>query len=265
MSVRTPTAPRSIFREISDRLEAPLPQRTRFLRELSSDLDLLTRSFVAEGHPPEEARRRAAAALVPDPATLAHLGHIHASWYRRVTGRLSARLLMRIERGTLVTAVVALIVTEARALLQLDLFVDPSPFLLPVLAAGTLTLAAVAAKGFELWVKRDHRRPRRGLGVILGLAGGTLALAGWGVLFDLVELATLLESSPELAGALVYPTVAREAALVSIAILFALAGALGWFVASHWIAFAEHAHERAIRLDDSPVHSDPHSLAEVTS
>jgi hypothetical protein len=251
VSVRTRTAPPSVFREISNRLEAPLPQRTRFLRELSSDLDLLTSRLVAEGHVPDEARRRAAAALVPDPVTLAHLGRIHASWYRRVTGRLSARLLMRIERGTLVAAVIGLIVTEARALLRLDLFADPSPFLLPVLVAGTLTVAAVAAKAFELWVKRDHRSPRRGLGMILGFAGGTLALAFWGVLFDVVELATLLESSPELAGALVYPTLARESALVSIAILFSLTGALGWFVTSRWIALVEHAHERAIELDDS--------------
>jgi hypothetical protein len=256
VSVRTPTAPRSVFREISERLEAPLPQRTRFLRELSSDLEALTGRLVAEGHAPEEARRRAAAALVPDPITLADLGRVHASWYRRVTGRLSGRLLIRMERGTLVAAVLALIVTEARALLRLDLFADPSPFLIPVLAAGTLTVASAAAKAFELWVKRDHRRPRRGLGVILGLAGGTLALAFWGVLFDLFELATLLESSPELAGALVYPTVAREAALVSIAILFALTGALGWFFASRWIAFVEHHHERAIELDASLDPSD---------
>jgi hypothetical protein len=77
------------------------------------------------------------------------------------------------------------------------------------------------------------------------------------VLYDTVELATLLESSPELAGALVYPTMAREAALVSIGILFALVGALGWFVASHWIAFVEHAHKRAIQLDDSLAPSNP--------
>ena len=256
MSIRTPTAPRSVFRDISDRLEAPLPQRTRFLRELSSDLDLLTRSFVAEGHSPEEARRRAAAALVPDPATLAHLGRIHASWYRRVTGRLSARLLMRIERATLGGRRVdrdRSAGATAAGPLRGPLPVPPAGARGRHAHRGGRRRQGVRALGEARppapapRPRRDPRARRRAARArVLGRAfrHGRASNAAR-VLTRAGRRTRLTRRWRE------RPPSSRPPSS------FALVGALGWFVASHWIAFVEHAHERAIQLDDSLAPSNP--------
>ena len=71
----------------------------------------------------------------------------------------------------------SVVVGGSSALLSADLFSNPSPFLWPVLALGGTLFALVLAKAFQLWVKRDHVAPGRGLGVILLTAGATLM--GW--------------------------------------------------------------------------------------
>jgi len=66
-----------------------------------------------------------------------------------------------------------------------------------------------------------------------------------------ISLAAVLEASPHLADQLVFPAIVREAVLLSTAILFALAAGLAWFLASQWIAFVEHEHQRAVSLDSA--------------
>jgi hypothetical protein len=251
MNVRAPQTPPSLFRDISERLRSPLPERTRFLRELSFDIDELANRLMAEGLEREEARRRASAALAPDAVTLTQLAQIHASRYARLTARMSATRLRRFERATLAAAAALLLAVEATTLLRADLLSDASPFLWAVLGTGSATVVAVAAKAFQLWIKRDHSRPGGGLPLILVLAATTLLVGFGGALVDVISLAAVLEASPHLADQLVLPAIVREAVLLSIAILFALAAGLLWFLASQWIAFVEHEHQRAVSLDSA--------------
>lgn len=249
--MRAPREPgaSSALRSVSDRLAVPLPAKTRLLEEIASDLRSLSSRFVSDGLTPEEARRRAAEALLPDDETLAWLDRIHASGYRRVTERWSAERLRLAERILLVCCFVALVLVEARAILAADVTRYASPFLWIVVAAGAAVATAVVWNGFTLWVKGEHARARRAMRALLALSAAPVGVALAGTWFDVFRLAALLQERPALADVMVVRTLIQDAAMLSIAILFALVGAVGWLVFTQWIAVQEHAHRRALNMD----------------
>jgi hypothetical protein len=239
------------LRQLERELSVPLPERVRILRELEFDLEQLRDRFVAQGMPTEEARSRAVEALVPEGTALGELRRLHMPLYLRATRHLGGDRLRQLERTALGLAVASVLLVETLTLMRADLLRDPSPFLWPVLALGGLLFTAIAAKVFQLWVKRDHGASARGLGVILVLSGVVLAMGLAGTLFDFYYLAGILEGSPELAGTLAPQWLVRDAALLSVSMLFALAGALTWFVLSQWIALVSRAHLEVLGLERS--------------
>lgn len=228
-----------VLREVERGLLLPIPERVRILRELEYDLEALTERLVADGAPVHEARRRALEALVPDGATLEALRTLHAPWYPRLTRGLSPERLRLAERTSLALATAALVAAEARALMRVDLLENPSPFLFPVLVLGGMLAAAVLAKAFELWIKRDHAAPGRGLWAILAISAAPLILGMLGVFTDFYGLAATLERAPELAETLVTQWLLRDAVLVSVALLMTLTGAVAWFGLARWVVLLQ--------------------------
>lgn len=246
MSTRTKSVDAGLLQQLSDRISAPLPSKTRFLHELSGDVRALTRSLMENGVPADEAHQRALEALVPDAETVRRLEHLHASWYRRLTIQWSGARLRRAERFGLAGAFFVILAIQTGAMLRADFARYVTPFLWLVMAAGALVVLALAWKAFELWVKRDHSRPRSGLRGLLTLSCLPIAVAVCGVWFDLIVLANRLEVQPELQRELVLRSLIQDAAMLSIAILFALFGALGWLLFTQWVAIHEEAHRRAL-------------------
>lgn len=237
-----------VLREVGQGLTLPLPHRVRILRELSYDLESFTSLLIDQGVPAEEAHRRAAATLVPDGAALGQLDRLHASWYRRRTRGVAPDRLRLAERSGLALATLVVLVGEAFALRQVDLFGDPSPFLVPVLAAGAVLFALILAKTFELFIKGDHARPRAGLASLVFLAAAILGLGLGGTVIDLYRLAATLERTPDVAALLVPQWLSRSAVLLSVALLVSMAGALAWFVLNQWVSLAEGAHREILGL-----------------
>ncbi len=237
------------LRAVSDRLTVPMPRKTRFLEELAADLQSLTYRLMADGLTPEEARRRAAEALLPDEHALAWLDRLHASGYRRLTRRWSQERLQQAERLLLALAFLALLVLEAKTILAADFTRYVSSFLWPVLGVGSALATMVLWKAFVLWIKRDHRRPRQGLRTLLTMSGAPVLVALVGVWLDVVRLAGAVQTNPELATPLVVRALIQDAAMLSIAILFMLVGGVGWLVFNQWLAIHEHAHKRVLSLD----------------
>lgn len=223
------------LKELERRLTVPIPDRLRILRELEYDLEELRARFEARGMPAEEARARALEALVPHGAAVRDLDWVHAPLYARLTSRMGERRLRLLERSALVLATATVLTAAGWVVMGLDLTVDPSPFLWPVLGLGGVLFAAMVAKAFQLWIKRDHTTPDRGVGGILALSGVVLGSGVVGVVMDLYLLATELELHPELAGRMAYQWLVRDCALLSVAILLALAGGLFWFVVTRWL------------------------------
>ena len=136
-------------------------------------------------------------------------------------------------------------------MLGADLLADPSPFLWPILVLGVVLAAATLAKTFEVWIKRDHSAPGRGLGAILGLSGLILAAGFGGVLVDLYALAGVLEANPELTSTLTPGWLIRSAGLLAASLVVGLAGALAWFVLTQWHAFVSHARRELLELKET--------------
>ena len=237
-----------VLREVERGLALPIPDRVRILRELEYDLEELSAQLVAGGLTPEVARGRAVRALVPDSATLRELDRLHAPWYRRVTRHLTADRLRLAERSALAIATALVMIGQTVALLSVDFFRDPSVFLWPVLGLGTLLFATIATKVFNLWIKRDHTTPARGLGTILGLACATLLTGFLGTVFDLYHVVVTIETAPELAEVLVPEWFRQDATVLSVSILLALGGGLAWFVLNQWLGFVERSRRDVLGL-----------------
>jgi hypothetical protein len=236
MSARGSGAFAQVLREVSSGLTVPLPARVHILRELAYDLEALSERFAAEGLPLDEARLRASEALVPDAGALHALERIHAPLYERFTAQITPE---RLRRWALVLVTATVLLTGGIALLQADLLDQASPFLWPVLVQGAVLFAAMLAKAFQLWIKRDHAVPWRGLNAILALVSATVLTGFVGLILDLYRLASTLQSSPELAGTLTPIWLVRDAALSAASLMIALAGVMGWFILRQWVAVAE--------------------------
>jgi len=222
--------------EVGKGLTMPLPDQVHLLHELDADLEALTARLMADGISAEEARRRATEALVPDAETLQALERLHQPLYARVTGRLNEDRLRRLERGSLALATAFVVAGSALALVRADLATTASPFQWPVMAIGYVVFAAMSAKAFEIWIKRDHRAPRRGLSGILVLSGVALLVGTAGALTDFYFLSATLEVTPELTTELVSAWIVRDAVLLATAIVVALGGSLGWLVLDQWLS-----------------------------
>lgn len=249
MNAGAPRVFAPVLREVERGLALPIPERIRILRELEFDLEELWGRLVAEGVPAEEARRKALDALVPDTGTLGELDRLHKPLYRRLTRHLTPGRLMLAERSALVLATTSVLLAQGITLVRLNLLQEPSPFMWPVLAMSALLFATVVAKAFQLWIKRDHAHPERGLGTILVVSGLILGMGIGGVFFDLYRLSATLEKTPELVGGLAPVWLIRDSALLSVAILLALAGGLFWFILSQWVALVSGARRELLGLN----------------
>ncbi len=249
MSARAASVFLPTLRALERQLGLPLPRRLRLLEELAFDLEELEQRFVDEGMAPSDARARALEALVPDPATLATLDRLHAPMYRRLTSHLREARLRLLERVVLAVAGLGVLVAESALLFRTPLLADPSPFLWPTLFLGAVLAAGVLARGFGLWIRGDRDPRSAGNRGILVLAGLPLVAAAGGALVDLYVLAGTLELEPERATALTLQWLMRDATLLCVALLLALAGGLAWFVFAQWHAVVSGARRTLLGLE----------------
>jgi hypothetical protein len=251
MSARSERVFLPMLRQLDQELRVPVPERVRILRELEFDLEELRSRLEGEGRSREEARARALEMLAPDGVTLRELSRLHTPTYLRLTRRLRGDRLRVLERGALALATASVLLIEATLLAGADVLREPSPFIWPVLGVGALLFAAIAAKVFELWIKRDHRTPDRGLGVILALAALSMGTAMIGSFLDLYRVASEIEGAPRQASTLMTDWLVRSSGLGAVAILVAMAGALAWFVLTHWLALVSGARHDLLGIDGS--------------
>ncbi len=248
MTTRVVRAFLPTLRKVERQLSVPIPARVRILRELEFDLEELRRQLEAEGLPAEDARARSLDALVPDRGTLRELGRLYTPLYRRLTGHLAGDRVQLLERSALAIATISVLLAETLVLLRADLFSDPSPFLWPVLGLGAVSFAMVLREAFALWVKGDHR-PAHGSRAILAAAAVTLATGVFGALVDAYGWVGTLEVAPSLLRSPMRELVVREAALLSVSMVLALAGGLAWFVLTQWLTLVSSARREVLGLD----------------
>jgi hypothetical protein len=219
-------------------------------------LHALTERLVADGVAPNEARQRAAHALVPDEQTLRALERLHEPLYVRLTRRIDPSRLRTLERRGLVAAAVFMVGASGLALASANVVDAVSRFQWPVMMVGGLTFAAGLAKAFEIWIKGDHSRIRRGLTAILFLSLSQLAIVTVGIMADLYVAASMVESAPAQVEAITLGWIFSSSLLMATGLLFGLAGTLGWFVIDHWVTHIETAHQEVLGLTGPDFHTE---------
>jgi hypothetical protein len=212
--------------------ELPHPVRTRILLELAGDLEALGADLRRSGVPEIEAAARARERVLPSGPALDALVQLHRPLYRRLTAPIPDSSLRRWERYTLLGATMVVLGGGLLFLWDKGLLAAPSPFLWGILAIAASTSALVFAKGFQLFVRRDHRPEAltRGLGLLLALSGTALLVAGAGTVTGLWDLAATMERGASDPVPLLTAWLLRDSVLVATGLLTALAGGLAWFL-----------------------------------
>jgi hypothetical protein len=124
------------------------------------------------------------------------LERLHEPLYVRLTRRIDPSRLRTLERRGLVAAAVFMVGASGLALANANVVDAVSRFQWPVMMVGGLTFAAGLAKAFEIWIKGDHSRIRRGLTAILFVSLSQLAIVTVGIMADLYVAASMVESAP---------------------------------------------------------------------
>lgn len=223
------------LREVERRLSVPIPERVRILRELAYDLEQLRTGLMASGLSAEAARARALEAIVPDRIALEQLDDLHAPIYRRLTRHMRDDRLRLLERTALALSTAVVLCVGTLLLLGSWTFRVAPHLVWPVLCAGALLFAVIVANVFRLWIKGDHRPPRFGVGMTLGLSATTLWVGLACAFIDTFQVTASISAAPAMVETLVLQWLRRDAALLSVSILIALAGALAWFVMTQWL------------------------------
>ncbi len=239
----------STLRRVERQLKVPISTRVRILRELEHDLEGRRGQLEAEGVEGEDARVRSLDTHSPDRKTIQDLGRIYAPRYQRMTADLAQDRVRKLERTALVILAISVLVGEAQVLSQADLLGDPSPFLWPVLCLGALLFSMTIGEAFAIWVKGDHRLVRHGSQAILVTSGVIMTAGFLGVLVDGYRLLVVSESEGALSGALLVPWLGREAELLAVSLVLALAGGLAWFTLTQWLTAVSDAHREVLGLD----------------
>ncbi len=227
-----------------DRLHLPRATRSRILLEMAADLEDLFRHHRAEGLDESEAARRAEEAVEVSDEALERLQAVHRSGLDRFSERLAGHVAQGWER-LLVAVLLAFTVLMAcqPLLVSGDFFTRASVFVWPVLALDAIALGLVLTKLYGLNVRRDRdpRRLRAGLGTLLFVAAGSLAVGIQGLL---VELFLFLRRFA--AGQLDQGWPLAVSALMIVATVTAILAALAWFVLSRWAARIENREADAL-------------------
>lgn len=242
------------LREIAAALDLPGPVRARILLELGGDLDDMRDALVARGMAPEEAHRRAAEALIPEPAALAALVGQHRPFYQRLADGLADPVRHRLERAGLIAGVAALLGIGLVVLSDFDLLADPAPATIPLLALVAALGGLALWKLFEVHVLRDHRprRLRRGLGWLPVVATAAIVLALGGVAVDLYVVAGDLQASAVDQVSVLLAWLKRDAAMASLGLIVGSLALALWTWLSAAIARFEQAEAEVLLTPRTP-------------
>jgi hypothetical protein len=249
-----------VLSSVADRMrDLHHPARTRILLELAGDVEALSADLRRSGMPAEEAALRAAERVVPSDAALDALVRLHRPSYRRLTAPVPDSALRRLERGILLVVTTSILVAGLFLLSGQGLLRDPSPLLWAILGLSGGVIGITLWKGFQLFIRREHRPETlgRGLWTLLALSGGALLAAGAGFITGLWMLAATLEAGVPDTAALLTAWLFRESVLLTTALLTALAGGLAWFLLAQGAAAVRGGDEEVRRtLAPMAVHDD---------
>ncbi len=231
----------TVLAALAERLDLPQPARSRVLLEVAGDLADLEAAYRARGLEPGEARARALERLDLSEEAVRDLVRVHGSRLRRALDRLGETGRRRGERIALLALLGFLVLGTGALAPTPGLLADSGPGVWLVAAAAIPGLLLAATKAYAIWGRDAHdpRRLRRGLDVLLLLAGlsAAVGLVGWWL--GLREVAVAAEAAPQAALGLGLAWLVSGSATVVVGIQAAVALGLTWLALAGKISRVE--------------------------
>ncbi len=241
----------AILQHTDERLILPRATRSRILLEMAADMEDLFQHYRAEGLEEAAAARKAEEAVAVSDDALERLLAVHRSGLDRFSDRLAGHVGGGWERLFSGALLVFAVLMAWQPLLAGGSFLSSaSVFVWPLLALDVIALGIVVTKLHSLAVRRDHRirSLRSGLGTLLFVAAGSLAVGVTGLLF---ELFFFLRGFA--AGQLDKGWPIAVSTMMIVAMVTAILAALAWFVLSRWVARIEnHEADELLAAASSP-------------
>lgn len=224
----------SELRRVNAMLDLPQPARSRVILEISADMEDMYRHYVGRGIAEDDARRRTVAEFDLSPETVAGLAAVHDASFARFLARFSVRTRNLAEKAALAFVLVVVALVAFRLAQSGGMTADSGLWKWPILAGTVAAVALGAVKWYRLFVVKAHniRDVRRGIDAALYIALAQITVGFAGMYADL--FVTWTWSSAEPASTVVYLAhwLHRSAALLSTALIAALASGLIWIVNS---------------------------------
>jgi membrane protein YdbS with pleckstrin-like domain len=234
------------LRHIDQRLSLPEPAKSRVLLEIAADLEGLYEHFSGQGQDDEQAAALALEHAELSDAALKRLVEVHASSPGRFIERLSERTASGWERLLLGVVVLFLVIVVGREILTWQLFAGASVFIWPLAGVAVIGLILILWKAYELLVKPDLRRLRRGLRSLLALSVLSVLLGWFGFLLEMHSAALRVGTTALSLAHESVMCIARVAPMISFCLVVAVVLAVAWFVLGSWAGRIEQA--KAARL-----------------
>ena len=252
-----------LLKRINDKLDLPQPAKSRIVLEIAADLDDLYRIYRDQGLSEEEALRKAQEKFDIDDEALSELVQIHQSSFRRMMDKITEQGQTRWERIVLIIAVLLIVIISTRVIFTTPFFLEASKFVWPLLGIAFCVFILFFIKFYNIYIKKDHKlkRLRRGLSLLLFLAGCSLAV---GVFGYYMELFLAKEGDSVLGAYFMMTTVVpdsektlvdltnwfiRSSSLVMVSMIVTIIAALIWFVLMNKVNKIEQA-EAAFLLEE---------------
>jgi len=234
------------LRSAARELAAPPAARLRILEEVGSDLEDLYATLRAAGIPESEARKQAALLLLPGADAARALSRVHRPLWMRLRERYGGRR-HNAERWVLTASAILAASASLAVLFATGLLPNTSPFVFVLITIGALSLLHAGGKAIRLWGAGESEadRIREGTSALLAGAVASVIAAGFGVLYELYQVAVAVVAAPEREGEIVLAWLRTSVVLGVLGLIISIACGLCWMLFVHRAAVIE-MRERAL-------------------
>lgn len=238
------------LRNIDKVLDIPQPSRSRVILEIAADMENSYEHYIGQGLSEEEALRGTVEEFDLSAEEIASIAEVHDSPLKRFLDRFSSRTRNVLEGTALALTMIPVVLVGYGLALSGGLFDDSGIWKWPLLA-GTIAAAVLGiSKWYRLFVVKEHhiRAVRKGIDAALYIALGQIAIGLVGMYIDLFQ--TWAMSSADKTRTVLYLAhwLQRSSALLSTAMIAALASGLIWIVNSGKAASIEQ-YEAELLID----------------
>ena len=221
-----------ILQELNKELKLPQPEKSRFILELSSDLNASMEYYIKSGLSRDQAVEKALETFGLTGDTADQLYRVHQSVIRRFSDRVSLQVQTRWEKVVFSIIFIFIMLFSGRELVNHEFLSKAGFFIWPLAVVNAMAWAIILWKTYILFLKQDHnvRELANGLSGILFCGLFSLFTGFYAAATYIFVFLSQVASNPGLAPKLFITTLLSIATMMMAALLTTIVIALVWFI-----------------------------------